>query len=124
SRVRAVDLGTGVITTVAGTGGQGFIGDGGAATSALLNGPRGLAIDGMGNLFIADRFAARIRRVDQATGVISTVVGTGEFGFSGDGGAATSATIAVPAGIAFDEVDNLYFADTGNDRIRRVDHAT
>jgi sugar lactone lactonase YvrE len=123
-RIRRVDAGTGIITTVAGTGDRGFQGDGGSATRAQLAGPQGLVVDGTGNLFIADRDNSRVRRVDAATGVITTVAGTSVFGFSGDGGPATNAQIMSPGGVAVDRTGNLFIADTGNDRIRRVDWKT
>ena len=85
-RIRKVNS-AGVISTVAGSGAQGFSGDGGAATAAQLNQPRGVALDGAGNLYIADWFNQRIRKVDVSSGNISTVAGTGTAGFSGDGGA-------------------------------------
>jgi cysteine-rich repeat protein len=120
TRVRRVDAATGVVATVAGTGEQGFSGDGGPATSAQINLPYGVAVDALGNLFIADRINHRIRRVDAATGVITTVAGTGAFGFSGDGGPATSAQINAPRGVAVDGLGNLFIADWGNHCIRRV----
>ena len=121
-RIRKVDS-AGVITTVAGTGwGGGFSGDGGPATAARLNYPTGVAVDGAGNLFIADPDNHRIRKVDSA-GVITTVAGTGEEGFSGDGGPATSARLDSPHGVAVDGAGNLFIADGGNRRIRKVDTA-
>jgi hypothetical protein len=105
----------GIITTVAGTGTPGFSGDGGAATSASLNLPRGLAIDATGNLFIADQGNQRIRRV--AGGVITTVAGS-TIGYAGDGGPAVNAKLSSPLGISFDIGGNLYIADQGNYRIR------
>src|SRR5262249_21594476 len=97
-RIRRVDLNTGGIATVAGNGFQnpgnpffgGYGGDGGPATSAELNHPTGVATDGVGNLFIADTFNSRVRRVDAVTGIITTVGGNGTTGFSGDGGPALS----------------------------------
>ncbi|SNT41640.1 NHL repeat-containing protein [Granulicella rosea] len=121
--VRKVDL-KGIITTVAGTGEQGFAGDGGAATSAVLDSPAGVAVDGSGNLFIADTRNQRIREVVAATGVIATIAGTGVRGFSGDGGAAISAAFAGPQALAFDAAGNLYIADTDNHRIRRITGTT
>lgn len=122
--IRRVDLTSGIITTVAGTGDRGFRGDGGLAIRAQLAGPQGLAVDQSGNLFIADRDNNRVRRVDAATGIIATVAGTGTVGFSGDGGPATSARLAFPGGVAVDSAGNLFIADTDNDRIRRVDAQT
>ncbi len=123
-RIRKVDASTGNISTVAGTGTAGYSGDGAAATSARLRSPRGVAVDGAGNLYIADYSNRRIRKVDASTGNISTVAGTGLLGYSGDGGAATSARLSNPYGVAVDGSGNLYIADTNNHRIRRVDAAT
>ena len=94
--------------------------DGGPATQARIARPEGVAVDGAGNLYIADSSNDRIRKVD-STGTITTVAGTGELGFSGDGGAATQATLAAPYGVAVDSTGNFYFTDTGNHRIRKVD---
>ena len=119
NRIRKVDS-TGMISTFAGTGTGGFGGDGGSATSSLLWGPRGVAADGSGNVYIADTFNSRVRRVD-SSGAISTFAGTGTRGFGGDGGAAISARLDGPDGVAADGSGNVYIADFGNDRIRRVD---
>src|SRR5258706_378378 len=118
--MRKVDAATGIITTVAGNGSCRFSGDGGAATSASLNYPYGVALDASGNLYIADSFNGRIRKVDAATGNITTVAGNGSASFAGDGGAATSASLKYPTGVALDASGNLYFADLGNHRIRKV----
>jgi uncharacterized protein (TIGR03437 family) len=107
----------GIITTVAGTVGAGFSGDGGQAIFAHLNNPKGVALDAMGNLYIADTVNARIRMVD-TRGIITTIGGTGKFGYAGDGGAATSAQFYQPAGVSLDSSSNLYIADTGNSVIR------
>jgi sugar lactone lactonase YvrE len=123
-RIRKVEHATGLITTVAGTGERGFTGDGGPATSARLASPTGVAVDESGNLVIADQLNHRIRKVEAATGLITTVAGTGESGFSGDGGPATSAELSTPAGIAVDATGNLFIADQGNHRIRKVKAAT
>ena len=123
-RIRRVDGATGIITTVVGGAASGFSGDGGPATSASLNFPSGLAVDGSGNLYISDSFNYRVRRVDAATGVITTVAGDGIRGFSGDGGPATSASLNVPWGVAVDTSGNVYIADRDNHRVRRVDAAT
>src|SRR3990170_4317252 len=122
-RIRRVDAVTGFISTIAGTGINGFSGDGAAATSAQLDYPYGVAVDGAGNVFIADTINDRIRRVDGVTGLISTVAGTGVGGFSGDGAAATSAQLNNPTGVGVDG-GNVFIADTFNHRIRRVDGVT
>jgi sugar lactone lactonase YvrE len=109
----------GIITTVAGNGGAGFGGDGGPATSAQLRYPLGVAVDKDGNLFIADSHNNRIRKVDTA-GIITTVAGNGTSGFSGDGGAATSAQLDYPTAVAVDGSGNLFIADSNNSRIREV----
>ncbi len=114
----------GVVETVAGNGTCGFSGDGGAATSASLNFPQGIAIDGSGNLFIADYGNTVIRRVD-SNGNISTYAGIPDnAGYSGDNGAATSAQLSFPEAVAVDTNGNLFIADTSNNRIRRVDGNT
>jgi uncharacterized repeat protein (TIGR01451 family) len=118
NRIRKITPG-GVISTVAGTGVSGFSGDGGAASSAQLSGPGGVAVDAAGNLYIADSFNNRIRRVNPA-GIITTVAGTGLAGFAGDGGLATSARLSFPTGLVLDSAGNLFIADNGNDRIRRI----
>jgi hypothetical protein len=91
-----------------------------AATSASLSEPSRVAVDSSGNIYIADKNNQRIRKVTAATGLITTVAGNGSYGFSGDGGAATSAKLAFPNGVAVDNSGNLYIADTGNQRIRHV----
>ncbi len=124
-RIRRVDN-TGTITTVAGIGGiginneGGYSGDDGPAVEAQLNAPSGIAVDGAGNLFIAEVLNNRIRRVD-SSGIITTIAGIGESGYSGDGGPAVSAWLYYPAGVVVDNSGNLYIAETGNHRIRRVD---
>jgi PASTA domain/NHL repeat len=120
-RVRKVSP-SGTITTFAGSGGGG-LGDGGLATSATLDHPRGLEVDAQGNLYIADSADYRVRKVDTA-GMITTVVGTGNGGFHGDGGPAGSATVWVPLGLAMDGQGNLYIADYQNNRLRKVLEAT
>ncbi len=122
-RIRRIDAATGVITTIAGTGALGYSGDGGPATSAHLAAPLALALDAT-SLYIADSRNHRIRRVDLATNLITSVAGTGTQGFSGDAGPAVSATLDTPSGIVFDATGNLLIADTGNHRIRRVDATT
>jgi len=123
NRIRKVST-NGIVTTVAGSalGASGFSGDGGPATSALLNNPTGVAVDASGNLFIADCYNERIRKVS-GSGIITTVAGTVSVGlsvFSGDGGPAISATMYFPNSVAVDALGNLFIADTGNNRIRKV----
>jgi sugar lactone lactonase YvrE len=124
SRIRKVTATTGRIETLAGSGDEGFSGDGGAATAARFDHPYGIALDSAGNLYIADTENQRIRKVTAATGVITTVAGNGKYGFSGDGGPATAAMLAEPDAVAVDAVGNLYIVDTDNNRIRRVAAAT
>jgi trimeric autotransporter adhesin len=122
--IRRVDAATKIITTYAGTGAQGFTGDGGPATSATLGFPQALATDANGNLFIADTNNNVIRHVAVGTQIITTVVGTGVFGFSGDGGPATQATMQAPGGLLVDAAENIYIADTENAVVRKVTAAT
>jgi len=119
--IREVNL-TGIISTVAGSGAEGFGGDGGAATSALLDSPAGVVVDSSGNVYIADTHNNRIRKV--SSGTITTIAGTGTVGFSGDGGPATSATMALPTAVTVDSSGNLYIADTNNNRIRKITGTT
>lgn len=122
-RIRKVDT-AGNLSTVAGNGNLGFSGDGGPATNASLGGPTSVALDSAGNLYIADFANNRIRKVTKATGIITTVAGSGlVFGFSGDGGPATSAQLAQVGGVAVDSSGNIYIADIGNNRIRKVNTA-
>jgi hypothetical protein len=118
--VRRVDAATGVITAVAGNGTSGYVGDGGAATSASLKQPYGVAVDASGNLFIADTSNHVIRRVDATTGVITTVAGDGTSGFGGDSGPATSAELHYPSSVALDGASYIVIADTTNNRVRQV----
>jgi sugar lactone lactonase YvrE len=124
NRIRKVTASTGVISTVAGNGTQSYSGDGGAATNAALNQPTGVAVDSGGNLYISDRSNGRIRKVTAATGVISTIAGNGTFGYGGDGGAAASAELDGPFSVAVDTSGNLYIADSGNYRVRRITAST
>jgi hypothetical protein len=120
-RVRKISS-TGIVTTVAGRDEFGFSGDGGPATSAKLWAPYGVAVDSVGNLFIADTGNSRIRKVSTG-GTITTVAGNGTNGFSGDGGAATSAALWFPRGVSVDASGNVFIADGRNNRIRRVSTA-
>src|SRR4029077_6916245 len=95
-------------------------GDGGAALSAALYSPYSVVVDSSGNFFIADYGNNRIRRVDNTSGNISTIAGTSNLGFAGDGSAATSAILHLPTGVALDSSGNLYFADSLNNRIRKI----
>ena len=118
-RIRRVSAG-GIITTIAGNGINGFSGDGGAATSASLGFPVGVAVDRAGNVYVADGDNNRIRKITPG-GLISTVAGNGKGGFSGDGGLATGASLNIPFSVALDSAGNLFIADAGNNRVRRVD---
>jgi sugar lactone lactonase YvrE len=134
SRLRQVNTGTGIISTIAGTGVAGFSGDGGPATAAQINSPRAPNYDSLGNLYFVDTSNHRVRKIDKTTGIITTVVGSGGFaaesqgcdggGYSGDGGPATSATLHCPLGMAIDANDNLFIADYLNNVIRKVDAKT
>ncbi len=132
--VRVLDSSTGSETVVAGTGAcansfgcVAFAGDGGPAAAAVLSSPKGVALDMAGNVFIADSANQRVREVNVTTGVISTVagsgpcVGSGCSQFGGDGGPATAALLNSPTGIWVDGAGNLFIADSGNQRIRKVD---
>ena len=118
-RIRKVDT-NGIINTVAGNGTNGYSGDGGAATNAMLNVPISLCVDKNENLFITDYGNGCIRKVD-TNGIITTVAGTGTNGYSGDGGIATAAMLKNPRDVAVDGCGNIFICDTGNSRIREVD---
>ena len=111
--------GSGTLTRFAGVSIPGFSGDGGTATSAQLSNPRGVAVDALGNVYIADSANQRVRKVTPA-GIISTVAGIGIAGFASNGGTATDAELSNPTAVATDASGNLYIADTGNNRIRKV----
>jgi hypothetical protein len=115
---RIREITNGGIQTVAGTGGFGFSGDGGPATSAQLFAPRGVFVDVSGNIFIADTFNHRVREV--VGGIIHTIAGNGIGGFAGDGGLATSAELYYPYGVFADSLGNILIADTGNSLLREV----
>jgi sugar lactone lactonase YvrE len=125
--IRKISTSTGVISTVAGTLPDltgnlhcGYMGDGGLATSAKLGFPNGVAVDGSGNIIIADTTNCAIRKISASTGIISTVAGTASCGYSGDGGAATSAQLSQSFGVAVDGTGNVLIADTSNCVIRKV----
>ncbi len=119
ARIRKVD-GNGIITTVAGNGAFASTGDGGQATAAALFLPMSVVTDNAGNLYITDQNAYNVRKVD-ATGIITTLAGSGAFGFAGDGGPAAKAEFAGPYSAAADNFGNVYIADFGNRRVRKVD---
>ena len=123
NRIRRVAA-DGTISTFAGTGVFGFSGDGGLAVEAELINPNGLALDGDGNLYIAGRSAAVVRRIRAADGVIETVAGMGRAGFAGDNGPATQALLDSPSGVAVDAGGSVYVADSSNRRIRRITNGT
>ena len=123
-RVRRVDLQTNTISTIAGNGEQGYSGDGGPATRAAMNEPYEVRFDRRGNLLVVEMQNHIVRRIAKRNGVITTVAGTGQQGFAGDGGPATGAQFSRPHSIALDSDDNIYVADIGNHRIRRIDNRT
>ncbi len=119
-------MSTGIITTIAGTGTgtYNYVNNGDAA-SATLNTPNGVTLDSSGNVYIADTYNHRIRKITVSTGIITNVAGSNNNGwFSGDGGSATSARFSNPRAIALDTSDNFYIADDGNCRIRKVTAST
>lgn len=124
NRVRRISAATGIITTIAGESNGSFSGDNGPGIAATLNNPNGLALDGIGNLFVADTDNSRIRKINLATGVISTFAGKGTFRFGGDNGPALEADFGNPQGVAIDGAGNLFVTDTFNQRIRRIDGRT
>jgi sugar lactone lactonase YvrE len=124
NRIRKVDAATGVIATIAGNGSSGYTGDNGPAVNSALSGPNGVTLDGAGNVYIADTANQVIRKITSATGIISTVAGSGSQGDTGDAGPATSAKLNSPAGVTIDPGGNIAIADTGNHRIRVVNAST
>lgn len=130
SSILRVDAATGVMTRVAGSGCSSLLGEGGLAIYSCIGDPSAVAVDRNGNLFISDQANHRIRRVDAATGILTTVAGSSNRdwgipgGFGGDGGLATNASLSAPFGVAIDAAGNLLIADTVNGRIRRVDAVT
>jgi DNA-binding beta-propeller fold protein YncE len=124
-RIRRLDLESGKISTVAGTGKPGYSGDGGLATAATMNEPYEIRFDRAGNIYVVERLNHTVRLVDAKTGAIRTIAGTGQAGFSGDGGPSVKAQLNEPHSIALDESrGHLYIADIQNHRIRRVDLQT
>lgn len=123
-RVRKVDAKSGVIVTIAGTGRPRYSGDDGPASSAALNEPTDLALDGNGGLYIADQSNHRVRKIDLMSGIITTVAGIGEAAYTGDGIPAREAGLSGPSGLAVDCDGALYIADTFNGRIRKIHPTT
>lgn len=124
NRIRYLDMTTGMISTIAGTGVAGFNSDGILANTAQVNFPWGVSVDDSNNIYIADFLNNRIREISVTTGLISTIAGTGTAGFLGDGGLATAARINQASGVAVDSLYNVYIADFSNNRIRKVDKTT
>lgn len=128
--IRKVSLSSGIITTIvgngldAGTSDGTFSGDGGSAVLAGINHPGGVAVDGAGNLYIADSGNQRVRMVSAATGIITTIAGTGVHGYSGDGGPATKAELYNPGGLAVDSAGNVYIAEEANNVVRKITAGT
>ena len=123
-RVRKVTVSTGIITTTAGTGSCGYSADNIMATTAQLADTYDVALDGSGNVYIADAANHRIRKVTVSTGIITTIAGTGNNIYNGDDIAATLATLYFPTGVAVDGSDNVYISDTNNNRVRKVTAST
>src|SRR5262249_5510797 len=129
NRIRRINMTTGIITTIAGNGNDGFGGDGGPAVNAGFSLPTTIAVDTVGNIFVADTGNDRVRRIDAQTGIITTVAGNGCEPFIegcpvGDGKPATNAGLSLPFGIVLDTAGNLIIADTFDSRVRRVDART
>jgi hypothetical protein len=119
-KVRQVDMHTRIIRTVAGTGERGYTGDHGPALQATFNGPKEIAVDGQNNILVVDTENHCIRRIEAASGLVTTVAGTGQPGGSGDGGPAAVATLKRPHSACLDEVGNIYIGDSENHRVRFV----
>ena len=122
--VRRVDQATGVITTVAGTGAEGYSGDGGPAVAATLNQIYALRVDTNDDIYVVDRLNAAVRKIEAATGIITTVAGTGEPGYSGDSGPGNRAQLREPNDVFLDGRGGLLIADIQDQRVRRLDLAT
>ena len=122
--IRKVTVSTGIITTIAGTGYYGFSGDNGLAINAQVYGPEGIALDNSGNVYIADTWNNRIRKINSSTGIITTIAGDSIQGYNSDGILATAAELYWPAGVVVDDTGNVYIADTYNNRVRKINHTT
>ena len=123
-RIRRLDLSTERLTTIAGNGVKAYAGDGGLAVHASFSAPHEIRFDGTGNLFVVERDSHTVRRIAAATGIVTTIAGTGEAGYSGDDGAANRAQLRQPHSIAIDAAGNLLICDIGNSRLRQVDLRT
>ena len=121
NRVRKINT-AGIITTIAGTGSPGYSGNGSAAIAARLHNPVGVAVDGAGNIYVADMYNSAIRKIN-TSGIISTIAGNGTAGYTGDGGAATSAQLFFPTSVFVDGAGNVYIGDNQNNVIRKVDNS-
>lgn len=119
-RIRRLDLVSQRLTTIAGNGEKAYAGDGGSARNASFSAPHEIRFDTAGNLFVVERDSHTVRRIDAASGIVSTIAGTGEAGYSGDDGAANRAQLRQPHSIAFDAAGNLLICDIGNSRLRQV----
>jgi hypothetical protein len=119
-KVRRVDMRTGIIRTVAGTGERGYTGDHGAALQATFNGPKEIAVDGQDNIVLVDTENHCLRHIDAVSGRVTTIAGTGQPGGDGDGGPATDATLRRPHGACLDEAGNIFIGDSENHRVRFV----
>lgn len=124
SRIRKVNFSTGWIVTIAGDSTSGYTGDGGPATKAKILYPAGITVDKHSNVYFSDFGNDVIRKIDGSTGIITTVAGNGSSGYTGDGGPATNAKLLAPSGVAVDAWGNIYIADEGNNRIRKVAAST
>ena len=123
--IRMITRSTGIVTIIAGTGQQGYSGDGGPATSAMLHHPNGIAVDATtGNIYIADTSNHVIRMVTVSTGIIITIAGNGQRSYGGDGGPATSAKLNFPSGVTVDASGNVIIADSGNNLVRMIAKST
>ena len=120
NRIRKVNVSTGIINTIAGNGIYNYSGDGGQAVNASIKGARGITVDKNGFVYFTDTWNHRIRKIDQTSGIITTIAGTGGIGLSGDRGLAVNATLSYPEGIAIDSIGNIYISDRGNNIIRVI----
>src|SRR5262252_97038 len=123
-RIRRMDATSGIITLVAGTGVSGYSDDGGPALHATFNMPYALTVDTNGDIYVAERGNPIVRKIDTSTGIITTLAGTGEWGYSGDGGPAPAATWGAPKAMRCDPQNNIIVVDTENNAVRRIDART